>query len=67
MAKNVKDIQTQPLHAALPDFTTNNNTINSNNISEILKLPSVNISPTRRRQLSYHNTACRTLKNLARG
>ena len=32
MAKNVKDIQTQPLHSALPDFSTNNDTINSNNI-----------------------------------
>ena len=31
MAKNVRDIQTQPLHAALPDFTTNG-TIQSNNI-----------------------------------
>jgi len=31
MAKNVRDIQTQPLHAALPDFTTNA-TVQSNNI-----------------------------------
>ena len=32
MAKNVQNIQTQPLHAALPDFTTNKETIQSNNI-----------------------------------
>ena len=32
MAKNVRDIQTQPLHAALPDFTGNSATVQSNNI-----------------------------------
>ena len=32
IAKNVKNIQTQPLHAALPDFTTNKETLQSNNI-----------------------------------
>ena len=30
MAKNVKDIQNQPLHAAIPDFHTS--TINSHNV-----------------------------------